>query len=192
MSIVGKKAPQFSAEGVADGQIKQISLRDFDGTYKVLFFYPLDFTFVCPTELHAFQQELAAFEQRNVKLIGCSVDSAYSHAAWLRTPKKQGGICGVNYPLLADITKMIARAYGVLDEEKGVAFRGLFIIDTDNVVQCALINNLPLGRNIQEVIRLIDALQFSEQHGQVCPANWQQGEQGMVPNEAGLAEYFGG
>ena len=190
MLTIGKKAPAFSCDAVIEGAIKKISLDDFDGQYKVLFFYPLDFTFVCPTELHAFQECLEEFKKRNVAVIGCSIDSAYSHTAWLRTPKQQGGIAGVSYPLLADINKAVAKAYGVLDEEQGVALRGLFIIDTNGVVQCASVNNLPLGRNVQEVLRLVDALQFSEKNGQVCPANWQQGHKAMVPNDKGLVDYF--
>jgi len=187
---IGKKAPLFACDVVIDGQIKQMCLNDFAGQYKVLFFYPLDFTFVCPTELHAFQDRLEDFRKRNVAVIGCSVDSAYSHSAWLRTPKKSGGIEGITYPLLADINKTISRLYGVLDEEQGVALRGLFIIDKDDVVQCASVNNLPIGRNVDEVIRLIDALQFAEKSGQVCPANWQEGRKAMEPTDKGLADYF--
>lgn len=190
MISIGRKAPAFACDAVVDGSIKRIDLDDFSGQYKVLFFYPLDFTFVCPTELHAFQDALPAFKERNVAVIGCSVDSAYSHSAWLRTPKKQGGIQGVTYPLLADINKEVARSYGVLDAEQGVALRGVFIIDACDVIQCASVNNLPLGRNVHEVLRLIDALQFSEKNGQVCPANWQQGEKAMHPTDKGVADYF--
>jgi len=190
MLTIGKKAPVFSCDAVIESSIKKTSLNDFVGQYKVLFFYPLDFTFVCPTELHAFQDCLGEFKKRNTAVIGCSVDSAYSHNAWLRIPKKQGGIQGITYPLLADINKTVSREYGVLDDAQGVALRGLFIIDTNDVVQCAIVNNLPLGRNVHEVLRLIDALQFSEKNGQVCPANWQQGDKAMVPNDKGLVEYF--
>jgi len=190
MVAVGKKAPIFDCEAVIDGCIKKIGLDEFTGQYKVLFFYPLDFTFVCPTELHAFQQALASFKERNVAVIGCSIDSVYSHMTWLNTPKKQGGIQGVEYPLLADVNKSVSRSYGVLDEEQGIALRGLFVIDTGDIIQCMIVNNLPLGRNVQEVLRLVDALQFSEKNGQVCPANWARGEKAMIPTNKGVVEYF--
>ena len=190
--LVTKEAPDFQAKAVVGSQFQDIKLSDYRGKkYVVLFFYPLDFTFVCPTELHAFQAKLAEFEKRNVQLLGCSIDSEYCHHAWLSTPKKQGGICGVEYPLVADCTKQIARDYGVLLEEAGVALRGLFLIDKDGIVQHQVVNNLPLGRNIDEALRLIDALQFFEKNGEVCPANWTQGEKSMKPDAAGLTEYFG-
>ncbi|MFC1842550.1 peroxiredoxin [Candidatus Dependentiae bacterium] len=191
MICIGKKAPDFSCEAVVNKQIKKVNLSDFDGKYKVIFFYPLDFTFVCPTELHAFQALLPEFEKRNAQVLGVSVDSAYSHLAWLNTPKNKGGIEGVTYPILSDINKNISKDYGVLDDCQGVAFRGAFILDKENTVQSVLVNNLSLGRNISEFVRLIDALQFSEKNGQVCPANWNSGKQAMDPTSQGLLDYFG-
>lgn len=190
MIMVGKEAPNFKAQAFANGVVKEIDLEEFSGQYKVLFFYPLDFTFVCPTELHAFQEKLDEFKARNTAVIGCSVDSVHSHAAWARTAKKDGGICGVEYPLLSDLSKQIAYEYGVLDEEQGIALRGVFIIDSSNIIQSVSVNNLPLGRNVDEVLRLIDALQFSEKHGKVCPANWSVGKKAMMPTDKGVKEYF--
>ena len=165
-------------------------MQDFDGKYKVVFFYPLDFTFVCPTEIHAFQQMLPEFEKRNAEVFGVSVDSVYTHLAWLNTPKATGGIEGVTYPLISDINKTLSKEYGVLDEKQGVAFRGVFILDKDNCVQSMTVNNLGLGRNISEIIRTLDALQHFEKHGEVCPANWTVGSKAMKPTDDGLKEYF--
>ena len=191
MLKVGKKAPYFTCPAVVDGAIKTLNLDDLAGRHTVLFFYPLDFTFVCPTELHAFEAARAEFDKRDTDIIGVSVDSVHSHLAWLKTPKAQGGIAGVHYPLISDIQKTMARNFGVLVEEEGVALRGLFILDKDNVVQQATINNLGFGRNVAEVLRLIDALRHHEQHGEVCPANWTEGAQALRPNAEGLKEYFG-
>lgn len=189
--LVGKKAPNFKASAVAKGKINhRFSLDLFSGKYVILFFYPLDFTFVCPTELHAFQEKLEAFEKRSVQVIGCSVDSAYSHLAWVNTPKAKGGIEGVTYPLVADLNKTIARDYHVLNEEEGVAFRGLFLIDKEGIIRHQLVNDLPLGRSVDEALRLLDALIFHEENGEVCPANWQKGEKSMKPTQEGLATYF--
>ena len=191
MSLVGKKAPKFSAKAVVNNEIvDHFSLSDFPGKYVVFFFYPLDFTFVCPTELHAFQEKLKEFEKRNTQLVACSIDSWFSHAAWLNVPKERGGIQGVSYPIVSDITKSIARDFEVLKEDAGIAYRGLFLIDREGVVRHQLINDLPLGRSVEEVIRLLDALIFHEQHGEVCPANWQPGSKAMVPNNEGLQAYF--
>lgn len=190
MLTVGKKAPNFNADAVINGSIVNISLDDFAGKYKVLFFYPLDFTFVCPTELHAFQEHKKAFDERNVEVLGCSIDSVHSHQAWLNTPKSAGGIQGITYPLMSDINKYIARDYEVLHPTDGVALRGLFIIDQDNVVQASMVNNLPLGRNVQEIIRLIDALQHHEEHGNVCPANWTKEKPSLQATLNGVKEYF--
>lgn len=190
MIKVGTKAPEFTCEAVVDGTIKQISLRDFDNKYKLLFFYPLDFTFVCPTELHALQENIHAFDNRNVQILGCSIDSPYCHIAWLQTPKTRGGIEGVQYPLLADVTKSIAQSYGVLHEEKGVALRGVFLLDKQNIVQYASVNNLSLGRNIKELLRIVDAISHIEKSGEACPANWIMGSKGMKTDTAGLKEYF--
>ena len=188
--MIGKQAPTFSCEAVIKGETKKISLDDYTGKYKVIFFYPKDFTYVCPTELHAFQEMLPEFKKRNVEVIGCSVDDCVTHCKWLETPKKLGGIEGIAYPLIADTQKKIARDYGVLNEKEGVAFRGVFLLDKDNVVQSMMINNLSLGRNVDEIIRLVDALQFVEKHGQLCPANWVHGERGMQASKEGLLDFF--
>lgn len=190
--LVGKKAPDFAVKAVIEGgQIQETThLSDYKGQYVVLFFYPLDFTFVCPTELHAFQEKIADFKARNTQLIGCSVDSHFSHMAWLKTPKKQGGIEGITYPILSDINKEISKAYDVLCDEQGVSYRGLFLIDKEGVVRHQVVNDLPLGRNVDEVLRMVDALQFFEKNGEVCPANWQQGEASMVPSSEGVSSYF--
>ena len=194
MGLVGKQAPNFTAKAVVNGGEIQdnFSLNFGAGRYTVLFFYPLDFTFVCPTELHAFQEKLAEFEKRNTDVVGCSVDSWFSHAAWLNTPKKEGGIQGVTYPIVSDFKKQISRDYGVLNEELGAAYRGLFLMDKDGIVRHELVNDLPLGRNVDEAIRIIDALQFTEVHGEVCPANWHQGEEAMSATNEGVKNYLSG
>lgn len=189
--IIGNKAPQFKAKAVADGKIiNNFSLDLFEGKYVVFFFYPLNFTFVCPTELHAFQEKLEDFKKRNAQVIGCSVDSEYSHLAWLNTPKSKGGIEGVTYPLVSDLNKKISYDYQVMNHEAGIAYRGLFLIDKEGIIRHLLINDLPLGRSVDEVLRLLDALIFHEENGEVCPANWQQGEKSMKPTQEGLASYF--
>ncbi len=194
MVLVGKKAPDFSAKAVVDGKkvVDGFKLSDIQGKYVVLFFYPLDFTFVCPTELHAFQAKLKEFEKRNVQVIGVSTDSWFSHVAWLNTPKSQGGIQGVTYPIVSDFNKTIAKDYDVLIDGLGAALRGLFLIDKKGIVQHQVVNNLPLGRSVDEVLRMVDALQFTEEHGEVCPADWKKGSKSMKPNESGLKEYFAG
>lgn len=191
MVLVNKEAPDFTAKAVVDGKIQdEFKLSDYRGRYVVLFFYPLDFTFVCPTELHAFEEKIEEFRSRDVDVIAVSTDSWFSHAAWLSTPKTKGGVEGVTYPLVSDFTKSISKDYDVLWEDVGVALRGLFLIDKDGVVQHQVVNNLPLGRNVDEVIRMIDALQFTEKYGEVCPANWNKGEKAMRPDEKGLEEFF--
>lgn len=190
-TLVGKKAPYFEGEAAIGSEFKKISLNDYKGKYLCLFFYPLDFTFVCPTELHAFSDKYEEFKKRNCEVLACSVDSTFSHAAWLRTPRAEGGIQGVKYPILSDIHKTIARSYGTLLESDGVAFRGLFLIDREGVVQHALVNNLPLGRNVDEALRMVDAIQYHEEHGEVCPANWTKGQKAMKADNAGLKTYFG-
>lgn len=190
MLIVGKKAPEISCEAVIGGVTKRFNLSALNGKYKLLFFYPLDFTFVCPTELHALQERLSDFTARNVEVIAISVDSVYSHMAWLDVPRSKGGIAGVSYTILGDITKTISRDYGVLNEELGVALRGVFLLDLDNVVQYAAVNNLALGRNISELIRVVDALTHVQKVGEVCPANWDPKHKAMKPNMEGLKEYF--
>jgi peroxiredoxin (alkyl hydroperoxide reductase subunit C) len=190
MTLVGKKAPEIKAKAVAKNNTIDFVLSDYIGKYVIFFFYPLDFTFVCPTELHAFQDKLNDFEKRNAQVVGCSIDSAFSHAAWLNTPKSKGGIQGITYPIVSDIHKTISRNYHVLNEDEGIAYRGLFLIDRSGIVRHQLVNDLPLGRSVDEVIRLLDALIFHEQHGEVCPANWKAGASAMKPTEQGLAEYF--
>lgn len=204
--LVGKKAPVFRAPAVINGGeiVQDFSLEQYAGKqYVVFFFYPADFTFVCPTELLAFQNRLAEFEKRRVAVVGCSVDSQFSHWKWLNTEKKEGGIKGVTYPLVVDQSKTIARAYDVLagqyeynaDKElvfAGVpmAYRGLFLIDKNGIVQHQLVNNFPLGRNVDEVIRMVDALQFTEEYGEVCPADWRKGEEAMKATPEGVASYL--
>ena len=189
-TLVTKLAPDFTAKAVLpDGSFADITLSDYRGRYVVLFFYPLDFTFVCPSEILAFDTKLAEFKARGAEVIGVSVDSEYSHFAWRETPVEKGGIGRIGYPLVADLDKNIARAYGVLHNE-AVALRGLFLIDREGVVRHAVINDLPLGRNVDEELRMVDALQFTEANGEVCPANWQKGEQGMKPDAEGVADYL--
>ena len=203
--LVGKQAPNFSTSAVIGGSIvENFTLDQFAGEkYVVLFFYPKDFTFVCPTELHAFQEALEEFRKRNVELIACSTDTAESHWGWLQLPKAQGGIQGVQYPLLADTNKTISAAYGVLNGDFGVdddgnltatsemiAYRGLFLIDREGTVRHQLVNDLPLGRSIEETLRIVDALQYFEQFGEVCPANWMAGKQAMQASFEGVAAYL--
>jgi len=188
--LVGKNAPDFKADAVVNGDFKSISLSDYRGKYVWLFFYPLDFTFVCPTELHAFQEKSDQFKKLNTEIIGVSVDSKFSHLAWLNTKQEDGGIQGVKYPVVSDINKSIARDYDVLIAADGVALRGAFLIDKAGVVRQQTINDLPLGRNIDEFLRLSEALQYHEEHGEVCPANWKKGEKTMKTTQAGLKAYF--
>ena len=189
--LIGKPAPDFVAKAVIKDQIiEEFSLGQFQGKYVIFFFYPLDFTFVCPTELIAFQKKLQAFEERGCVVVGCSIDSEYSHLAWLRTPQSEGGIQGVAYPIVADIHKTIARSYQTLSEEEGVAFRGLFLIDKEGIVRHQVINDLPLGRNVDEALRMVDALRFHEEHGEVCPANWSEGQAGMQTTQEGVSNYL--
>lgn len=189
--LVGRTAPDFTATAVQKDQlIENFKLSDYKGEYIVLFFYPLDFTFVCPTELHAFSDRLSEFEKRNVKVIGVSIDSHFSHLAWLNTPKSKGGIQGVGYPIVSDLNKTISKDYDVLIEDAGIAYRGLFLLDKDHVVRHQVVNDLPLGRNVSETLRMVDALQFTEKHGEVCPANWSHGDKSMKPTQDGLEDFF--
>ncbi|MDO8348452.1 MAG: peroxiredoxin [Rugosibacter sp.] len=188
--LVGKKAPDFTATAVyGDNDMKELTLSSLQGKYVVLFFYPLDFTFVCPSELIAFDRRLEEFRKRNVEVIGCSIDSQFTHLAWKNTPVEKGGIGQVGYPLVADITHAICQAYDV-EAAEGVAFRGSFLIDQAGVVQHQIVNNLPLGRDIDEMLRIVDALQFTEAHGEVCPAGWQKGKTGMQASPDGVASYL--
>jgi peroxiredoxin (alkyl hydroperoxide reductase subunit C) len=188
--LVTEMAPDFAAQAVmGDGSIGELRLSAQRGKYVVLFFYPLDFTFVCPSEIIAFDKALPQFKQRNAVVIGVSVDSQYTHCAWRATPRAKGGIGEIGFPLVADLDKSIARAYGVLHNE-AVALRGLFLIDTHGSVRHMLVNDLPLGRNVDEALRILEALQFTEEHGEVCPANWKAGEEGMKPTAQGVAAYL--
>ena len=189
-AFVSQKAPDFSGEAYVNGEFKKISLSDYKGKKVVLFFYPLDFTFVCPTEILAFSDRMEEFRKRNTEVIGASVDSQFTQRAWAQVDRSEGGIKGVNYPILADINKKIARDYGVLMEDAGIALRGLFMINKDGDLKHATINHLDLGRNIDEVLRLLDAIDHSEQYGEVCPANWKAGQKAMKPTAASLKEYM--
>ena len=205
-TIVGKQAPVFNAAAVLNGSeiTEEFSLEQYKGKNEVVFFfYPKDFTFVCPTEIIAFQEQMDEFDRRDVKVVACSTDSEYSHWAWLNTEQKDGGIKGVKYPIVADLDKTISDSYGVLageydyDDENGlvfngspVAYRGLFLIDKEGVVRHALINDMPLGRNVDEALRMVDALQYHEKHGEVCPANWSEGKEAMEATAIGVAKYL--
>ena len=191
-TLVGKQAPKFTAPTVMpNNSIKEEwSLDELKGKYVVLFFYPLDFTFVCPTEIIEFNRKLAEFKERGAEVVGVSVDSQFSHLAWKNTPVEKGGIGDIQYPLVADLKKEISRDFGVLLEEGGVALRGTFLIDKEGVVKHAVVNDLGLGRNIDEAIRMVDALQHLEKHGEVCPANWNKGDDAMKPTGEGVADYL--
>lgn len=189
MPLVQNEAPQFSAEAVVDGDFKTINLSDYKGKWVYLFFYPLDFTFVCPTEIIAFSDAESRFSALNTQILGCSVDSHFSHLRWSETARKEGGLGGCNYPLISDLDKSIARNYDVLTPG-GVALRGSFIIDPEGTVRQATINDLPVGRNVDEAIRLIEAFQFTDKHGEVCPAGWTDGADTIKPNPVGSKEYF--
>lgn len=204
--LVGKKAPQFSTKAVVNGGeiVSDFNLEQFAGKkYVLLFFYPKDFTFVCPTELHAFQAKKEAFDNLNVQLVAVSTDTEQSHWGWLQMSKDHGGIQGVTYPIVADTNKTIATNYDVLDSSyyyneddelvsdgQMIAYRGLFLIDKDQIVRHQLVNDLPLGRNVEEALRMVKALQFHEENGEVCPANWKEGEDAMIESHDGVANYL--
>lgn len=190
-TLVTRVAPDFQATAVlADGSIKEgFRLSDLRGRYVVLFFYPLDFTFVCPSELIAFDHRVAQFKALGAEVVGVSIDSQFTHIAWRNTPVDKGGIGPVKYTLVADIKHEICRAFGV-EHPDGVALRGTFLIDKSGIVQHAVINNLPLGRNVDEALRMVEALKFVEEHGEVCPAGWNKGDDGMKPNAEGVAAYL--
>jgi len=207
MSLVGKKAPIFKEKAVVNGYeiVEDYSLEQFIGEKEVVFFfYPKDFTFVCPTEILAFQAKLAEFEKRNVAVVGCSTDTENSHLAWLTTPKKQGGIEGVKYPIVADVSKTIASNFGVLGgdwdynedgelvfEGTPISFRGTFLIDKEGIIRHEYINFFPIGRNIDDTLRIVDAWQYTQEHGEVCPANWEEGEDTLSESRESVAEYLG-
>lgn len=203
--LVGKKAPDFSASAVTDGIniVQDFTLEQFKGKYVILFFYPKDFTFVCPTELFAFQEKLEEFKNRNVEVVAVSTDTEQSHWGWLQMEKNDGGIKGVTYPIVADTNKTISMNYDVLAGELDwnedgemiahgelIAYRGLFLIDREGVVRHQLVNDLPLGRNVDEAIRMVDSLQHLEEHGEVCPANWTKGKEGLTATHDGVADYL--
>jgi peroxiredoxin 2/4 len=189
-TLVTKEAPDFTAQAVMpDNSMAELSLSSYRGKYVLLFFYPLDFTFVCPSEILAFDRALEQFKEKNCEILGVSVDSQYTHFAWRNTPVQSGGIGKIKFPLVADLDKSISEAYGVLLPD-GISLRGLFLIDKNGVVQHQLVNNLPLGRSVDEAIRILDALQFTEKYGEVCPANWKPGEEGMKPTAEGVAAYL--
>lgn len=205
--LVGKKAPAFSAKAVVNGGeiVSDFSLKQFEGKkYVIFFFYPADFTFVCPTEIVAFQDKMAEFEKRNVAVVGCSVDSEFSHWKWLTTDLKDGGIKGVKFPLVADLSKTISENYDVLAgdydyDDNGqatfngtpMAYRGLFLIDKNGVVRHQVVNDMPLGRSVSETLRMVDALQFFEENGEVCPADWHAGDKALKATQEGIADYLG-
>jgi len=190
--LVGKAAPDFTANAVmGNNEIRSFTLsKEIQGKYAVIFFYPLDFTFVCPSELIAFDHRLDEFKKRGVEVIGVSIDSQFTHLAWKNTPVNSGGIGQVQYPLVADVKHEICRAYDVEFGPAGVAFRGSFLIDKNGTVRHQVVNDLPLGRNVDEMLRMVDALQFTEEHGEVCPAGWNKGKAGMKASTAGVAEYL--
>lgn len=190
--LVAQPAPDFTAPAVMpDGTIvEDFSLADYRGKYVVLFFWPLDFTFVCPTEIIAHDHRIAQFQERGVEVIGVSIDSQFTHFAWRNTGVDDGGIGPVRFPIVADVKHEITRSYGVEHPDAGVALRASFLIDRDGIVQHQVVNNLPLGRNVDEMIRTIDALQFTEEYGEVCPAGWRKGETGMKPTADGVSAYL--
>jgi len=191
--LVGKEAPAFKAQSVMpDGSFKEVSLAEYkDKNYVMLFFYPLDFTFVCPTEIIAFSERVAEFRERGVEILGCSVDSHFSHLAWRKQSRKEGGIGDIKYPIISDLDKSIAREYDVLLEKAGIALRGLFLIDKKGIVQHQVVNNLPLGRSVDEALRMVTALQYFEKNGEVCPADWKEGNATIKPDPVKSKEFFG-
>jgi peroxiredoxin (alkyl hydroperoxide reductase subunit C) len=189
-TLVTQQAPDFSAEAVmADNSFGNIVLSNLKGKYVVLLFYPLDFTFVCPSEILAFNKQVASFKAKNCEVIGISVDSKFTHLAWKNTPIENGGIGNIQFPLVQDLNKEIAKAYGIL-LNNSVALRGLFLIDPTGTIRHSIVNDLPLGRSVVEALRMLDAVQFSDTHGEVCPANWQEGEEAMKPTAEGVAGYL--
>ena len=189
--LVTKQAPDFTATAVLPNNTfkEDFKLSDYRGKYVLLFFYPLDFTFVCPSEILAFNKAVGQFEDNNCQLIGVSIDSHFSHLAWKNTPVNEGGIGNINYPLVSDLNKSISRDYEVL-LDAGIALRGLFLIDKEGIIRHQVVNDLPLGRNVNEALRILHALQFTEKHGEVCPANWNKGEEAMKPTAEGVAAYL--
>ena len=190
--LIGQQAPDFTAQAVMENdEMTDLTLSEYlKGSYGLIFFYPLDFTFVCPSEIIAFSNRMDKFAELNTKVVGVSVDSQFSHYAWRNTPPNKGGLGKIKFPLVADLTKQIAKDYGVLIEDAGVALRGSFLIDKEGNIRHYVINDLPLGRNVDESIRMVEALQFHEEHGEVCPAGWQKGQEGMKDTAEGVASYL--
>lgn len=189
-AAIGKPAPDFVAEAVIDGDFQKISLSDYRGKYVVFFFYPLDFTFVCPTEIIAFSDRVGEFRKIGAEVIGASVDSHFTHLAWIKTPRKEGGLGKMQIPLVSDLTKEISRSYGVLLEDQGISLRGLFIIDPAGTIRQITINDLPVGRDVDETLRLVQAFQYVDKHGEVCPAGWKPGKDTIIPNSKDKLKYF--
>ncbi|CAH1099955.1 unnamed protein product [Psylliodes chrysocephalus] len=187
---VQEPAPEFSGIAVINNDFKQIKLADYKGKFVVLFFYPLDFTFVCPTELVSLDERIGDFQKLNAEVIGCSIDSHFSHLGWINTKRSEGGLGNIRYPLLSDINKDIAKAYDVLLEKEGVALRGMFIIDPNGILRHITVNDLPIGRSVDEALRIVEAIRFTDEHGEVCPANWKKGEKTIKPDPKGSLDYF--
>uniref|UniRef100_A0A0M3ITU3 thioredoxin-dependent peroxiredoxin n=1 Tax=Ascaris lumbricoides TaxID=6252 RepID=A0A0M3ITU3_ASCLU len=189
-AFIGRPAPSFTAEAVVNGDFKTISLSDYKGKYLVLFFYPSDFTFVCPTEIIAFSDRIDEFSALKCAVVAASTDSKFSHFAWISQPRREGGLGDMRIPVMADPTQQISRDYGVLKEDEGVAYRGLFIIDGKGTIRQITINDLPIGRSVDETLRLVQALQYTDEHGEVCPAGWKPGKDTMKADPKGSKEYF--
>nr|Q9NL98.1 RecName: Full=Peroxiredoxin; AltName: Full=AsPrx; AltName: Full=Thioredoxin peroxidase; AltName: Full=Thioredoxin-dependent peroxiredoxin [Ascaris suum]BAA90476.1 thioredoxin peroxidase [Ascaris suum] len=189
-AMIGKPAPEFTATAVVDGDFKSISLSDYKGKYVVLFFYPMDFTFVCPTEIIAFSEHVGEFKKLGVEVLAASTDSQFSHLAWINTPRKQGGLGEMKIPIISDNNHQISRDYGVLKEDDGIAYRGLFIIDPKGILRQITVNDLPVGRSVTETLRLVQAFQFVDKHGEVCPAGWTPGADTIKPGVKESKAYF--
>ncbi|XP_058236138.1 peroxiredoxin-2 [Hemibagrus wyckioides] len=187
---IGHPAPQFKVTAVVDGQFKDVQLSDYRGKYVILFFYPLDFTFVCPTEIIAFSDRVEEFRKIGCEVLAASTDSHFSHLAWINAPRKQGGLGSMNIPLLADLTQSVSRDYGVLKEDEGIAYRGLFVIDDKGILRQITINDLPVGRSVDETLRLVQAFQHTDKYGEVCPAGWKPGSDTIVPDVQKSKEFF--
>jgi len=190
-AAIGKEAPAFETMAVVDNEFKKVKLSDYRGKYVVLFFYPLDFTFVCPTEIIAFSDRSEEFRNLGCEVIACSTDSEFSHLAWIQTPRKQGGLGEMKIPILADTNHQISRDYGVLKEDQGIAYRGLFIVDEEGILRQITVNDLPVGRDVDETLRLVQAFQYTDKHGEVCPAGWRPGKATIKPNVKESKDYFG-
>lgn len=189
-AVISKPAPQFSGTAVVNGEFKTISLKDYIGKYVVFFFYPLDFTFVCPTEILAFSDRLEEFKKLNTEVIAASVDSHFTHLAWIKTDRKAGGLGNINIPLLSDLSHKISKDYGVYLEDLGHTLRGLFIIDGKGILRQITMNDLPVGRSVDETLRLVEAFQYTDSHGEVCPAGWKRGNPTIIPNPEDAIKYF--